>query len=47
MSEDLRRERRERVREIEWERRRPFESDERIIERDREIIFARPPRRYY
>jgi len=46
LSEDLRRERRERVREIEWERRRPFESDERIIERDREIIFARP-RRYY
>ncbi|KAH0544609.1 hypothetical protein FGG08_001258 [Glutinoglossum americanum] len=48
LSEDMRRERHERIREIEWERerRRPFESDERIIERDREVIYARP-RRYY
>jgi hypothetical protein len=45
----MRRERRERIREIEWERerRRPFNSDERIIERDREVIYGRPPRRYY
>jgi hypothetical protein len=46
LSDDIRRERRERVREIQWDRRRPIETDERIIERDREVFIARPPRYY-
>ena len=46
LSEDVRRERRERIHQIEWERerRRPWESE--VIEREHEVIYARP-RRYY
>ncbi|KAH0556992.1 hypothetical protein GP486_005219 [Trichoglossum hirsutum] len=48
ISEEIRRDRRDRIRQIEWERetRRHFGHDDRIIERDREVIFTRP-RRYY
>ncbi|KAI9772670.1 MAG: hypothetical protein M1840_000265 [Geoglossum simile] len=47
VSEDIRRERRERIHQIQWEseRRRPWESE--VIEREHEVVYARPRRGYY